>query len=136
MKTRILKMLKDEMAFELKKLYLVTKVLFYSIANTPFVFVKRPRMILVMTVVIWGGVIGTYVSLARVGGITESTQRTAFIAAGVFVQLLFLGGWCGLPGNTPFWKFGKSFAKYVDEYCSEQRELRRKRIQSTMKDND
>ena len=124
------------MAPELKKLYLNTKELFYSIANTPFVFVKRPGMILVMTVVIWGGIIGTYVSLARVGGISESTQPTAFIAAGVFVQLLFLGGWCGLPGNTGFWKFGKSFARYMDEYRSEQRELRRKRIRSTINNID
>jgi len=124
------------MAPELKKLYLNTKELFYSIANTPFVFVKRPGMILVMTVVIWGGIIGAYVSLARVGGISESTQRTAFIAAGVFVQLLFLGGWCGLPGNTGFWKLGKSFARYMDKYRSEQRELRRKRIRSTINNID
>ena len=136
MKTPILKMLKREMAFELNKLYLVTKALFYSIANTPFVFFKRPGIILVMTIVIWGGVIGTYISLKRVGGISESNPLSIFLAAGCFVHLLFLGCWCGLPGNIPFWKFGKSFAKYVDKYLSEQRELRRKRIQSTIKDND
>ena len=85
-----------------------------------------------MTIVIWGGIIGTYISLGRVGGITESNPLSVFLAAGGFVYLLFLGGWCGLPGNTAFWKFGKPFARYMDKYRSEQRELRRRKSQSTI----
>jgi hypothetical protein len=128
--------LKRAMAFELNELYLNTKELFYSIANTPFVFAKRPGIIIVMTIVIWGSIVATYISLRNVGGINESNPLIVFVAVGIFIHLLFLGVWCGLPGNRAFWKFGKSFAKYIDKYNSERKELRRKIIQSTINNND
>jgi len=120
--------LKRAMTFALSDLYFNTKQLFYSIANIPFVLVKRPGIIIVMTIVIWGSICGTYISLSNVGGINESNPLIVFVAAGVFVQFLFLSSWCGLPGNRAFWKFGKSFAKEIDKYNSE-----RKRFQSFLR---
>jgi hypothetical protein len=119
-------------ALEWKQLSLLPKELFYAIVNAPFVFLKRPVAITVMTIVIWGSFAATYISLDRLDGIRSQDALFVFVTAGLFIQGLFLSTWCGSL-NRAYWRYGKSFAKDAARFHSKRKKIRHRILQPTPK---
>ncbi|MHC4518826.1 MAG: hypothetical protein ACYTAS_09585 [Planctomycetota bacterium] len=123
-------------ALELKELRLLPKALFYAIVNTPFVFAKRPVVITAMTIIIWGSIAATFISLDRLGGIADPDALFGVIMGGLFLHGLFLFIWCSSPDSIRSWHYGKSFAKDAAKFSSKKDKIRRRILRPARKQKD
>lgn len=92
----------------------------YSIRNIPYLIARRPAFVTVMTVLIWGSMLGTYVALRVVGERGNPGRLAGFIVGSLFIDAFFL--MAVSEGDHQHWRHGRSIAS---EWMALRRERKR-----------